>query len=103
VGIAKVYTRAVGGRAERQRKRAPEGANAPFLLSLGNEEGETRTKRVLCWGSKENETVRGCECVYLVIILRVCKRRYDAYRISVIFFRVHARLESGIEVQFRPV
>lgn len=63
--MGKAYTRArtVGGRAERQRKRAPEGANAPFLLSLGNEGGETRTKRVLCRGAKENETQRGCGCV----------------------------------------
>lgn len=62
VGIAKAHTHTHMHRrwaCGRQRKRAPEGASVPFLLSLGKEGGETRTKHVLLSIRKENETARG--------------------------------------------
>lgn len=95
MSVGMTYTRTVNGRAEGSERRNDRRArDVPFLLSLRNiREGKARIKHVLLGNRKENEIAWvWVRAIYFVIILRVCKQRYDAYRISVISFHIHAYL-----------
>lgn len=92
MGIAKAYTRAYGRWA--CVKAAEEGTGGRECAFSFVVRGRGRGKRVQsasCVGEpKKTKAGVGVGACYILCNYIARKRRYDAYRISVIFFRIHA-------------